>query len=130
MRTIPEDRKADNFGEGYFGASRGNRTHNGVDKAVPVGTSIYPIVGGEVTKLGYPYGDDLSFRYVQVSDRGIDYRYFYVSPLVSVGDHVTAETVLGKSQKLKDRYPGITEHVHFEVKVNGKTVDPNPYLES
>lgn len=119
-------RKNDSWGSGAFGASRGGRKHNGVDLVVATGSAIKATFSGTVTKIGYPYGDDLSYRYVQITNSGYDLRIFYVDPCVSVGDEVTPETVIGKSQDLNRRYNGITPHVHFEIKRNGEYVDPTP----
>jgi len=85
---------------------------------------------GKVTKIGYPYGDDLSFRYVEVTDnQGCRARYFYVEPAVSQGQEVSVGDALGFSQALGGRYPGITEHVHFELlhRLHGY-IDPSDYL--
>lgn len=129
MRIVAPTRKQDRHGSGEFGASRGSRRHNGVDKACYPGSIVLAVSAGEVTKLGYPYGDDLSFRYVQVTDAaGNDVRYFYVEPSVHVGQQVAAGDELGVSQPLGDRYEGITEHVHLEVKRGGDYVDPIDYL--
>ena len=122
-------RENDKFGSGYFGASRdgGKRQHKGVDYAVYPGALVYAHVGGTVTKLGFPYGDDLGFRYVQITDTKTNYnlRYFYVEPLVSLHQVVSAQHVIGRSQSLNERYPGITEHIHFEITDGrGRVVDP------
>lgn len=122
-------RRCDGHGCGGFGDSRGSRKHNGVDMACRPGSDVCSPVSGKVTKLGFPYGDDLSFRYVEVSTHGYRYRMFYVEPCVSVGDEVTRDTVIGKAQALGGRYAGITEHVHFEV-MNSRDdfIDPTPII--
>jgi hypothetical protein len=52
-------------------------------------------------------------------------RVFYVEPFLALGDYVDVNTVIGESQLLGDRYPGITEHVHLEIKdPNGEFVNP------
>ena len=119
-------RQQDKHGAGYFGAPRGgdNRLHKGIDYSVPVGMSILPIKSGLVTKIGYPYGDDQSFRYVQISSDGFDYRYFYLSPLVEVDDYVELETPIGTVQDLTKRYEGITPHCHLEIKKYGQFINP------
>ena len=73
-------RENDKFGSGYFGASRdgGKRQHKGVDYAVYPGSLVYAHVGGTVTKLGFPYGDDLGFRYVQITDTKTNYNLRYL----------------------------------------------------
>lgn len=121
------ERKQDSFGAGHFGASRGGRTHKGVDLAV----QVHSLRNGTVTKLGYPYHADLSFKYVEVTDeQNLKARYFYVDPCVEVGDKVLVGNALGVMQDLGKRYPSITPHIHFEVKnVDGDYLDPNDYIE-
>ena len=122
-------RGTDKLGDGAYGASRGDRLHNGVDLACYPGTIINCSRPGVVTKLGYPYGDDLSFRYVQVTTpSGADMRYFYVSPSVEVGDSVEVGQMLGYSQELGKRYEGITEHIHVEVKQGGEYLNPHDFI--
>lgn len=121
-------RTQDSYGNGEYQSPRGNHKHRGIDFA----PQVHAVSAGEVTKLGYPYADDLSFRYVQVTDSdGFNARYFYVKPCVEVGDKVSAGQVLGLMQDLGKRYPNITPHYHFEVKdKNGVIVNPHNYLES
>jgi len=124
-------RQSDAWGSGAFGASRGSRTHRGTDFACYPGTLIYPIKPGRVSKLGYTYSDDLSFRYVEITDsRGFRCRYFYIEPEVVEDQSVGLYTVLGATQKLGDRYPDITEHTHIEVyRPNGGLLDPDKYMD-
>jgi murein DD-endopeptidase MepM/ murein hydrolase activator NlpD len=126
MKFIAPLRERDSFGCGHFGASRGSRIHNGVDHACVPGSQIFSPVEGEVTKLGYPYGNDLSFRYVQITTQeGYNVRVFYVKPFVSLGDFVTDNDIIGSSQKLGGRYPEITEHIHLEIKdLQENYIDP------
>lgn len=122
-------RKCDEHGCGHYGASRGTRTHNGIDLACAPGTLISCPVEGMITKLGYAYADDLSYRYVQIEVQGYEIRLFYVDPLVSEGDRVHKNDALGACQGLSRRYPGITDHAHLEIKdEHGDYVDPVPFL--
>lgn len=119
-------RKCDDQGCGHFGASRGSRLHNGIDLACNPGTAICSPINGKVTKIGYPYANDLSIRYVQVTSNGYDYRVFYVEPCVEVGDSVTVNDVIGAAQELESMNRGGTQHVHFEIKSGGQYIDPTP----
>lgn len=129
IKALLPPRGADKWGSGHFGASRGDRTHNGIDWKVLPGTVILAPVTGTVTKLGYPYSDDLGFRYVQITDSaGADHRVFYIDPLVPVGHQVFKDrSPIGTVQDLDLRYPGITPHVHYEIKLNGSYIDPEAY---
>lgn len=146
MKAILPTGRSDRYGNGGYGARRtkadknGSVTegreivysHTGEDQPCYPNTTILPEKAGEVLKIGYCYGDDLSFRYIEIADdHGMFARYMYVAPLVMVGDRVELGEIIGRSQKLGDRYPGITEHVHFEAfeRINGKKVffDPATY---
>lgn len=124
-----ELRGTDCKGSGHYGASRGSRTHNGIDYKVPVGAEVVSPVNGIVTKVGYPYGDDLTFRYIEITcGLSLKHRVFYVKPLrrVSIGSNVGADESIGTCQDLTNRYPGITPHVHYEVKdQDGNFIDPD-----
>ena len=124
-------RESDMQGAGYFGAPRGGHNHRGVDMACSPGTEIHSPVIGEVTKIGLPYpGEEKShIHYVEITSGGYKFRVFYVSPTVQVGAFVYAGTVIGYSQELGGFYPGITEHVHFEIKnAKGDYIDPTPTI--
>jgi murein DD-endopeptidase MepM/ murein hydrolase activator NlpD len=124
---IPAMRGSDAQGKGYFGASRGDRTHKGVDFVAKPGEPVRAFMAGTVSKLGFPYADKPAFRYVEVKRiNGDNLRYFYVSPTVAVGDQISAGEMLGTCQELP--YPGITQHYHFEVIARGEYADPIKYL--
>lgn len=126
---VSEPRGQDSWGQGHFGASRGDRKHEGVDYAMPVGAIVLALTAGRVTNLGQAYGDDPSYRYVEVTDaRRYRLRYFYVAPSVKVADNVLSGDALGRVQDLTRRHPGITPHVHFEVyEPGGDRIDPAEY---
>lgn len=120
MIIKPPVRRQDKWGSGEFQAPRGNRTHNGMDMACYKGSIILSAQDGVVTKIGYPYNPTDAkkghLRYVEVTINGISLRYFYVKPLVSVGDVIQAGQEIGESQGLCEIYPGITDHVHVEAR--------------
>jgi murein DD-endopeptidase MepM/ murein hydrolase activator NlpD len=133
INVILNKRAPDAFGSGEYGASRGSRTHVGVDYACSAGASIASPVDGEVTKLGYPYGDDLSYRYVEVTAaNGAKHRVFYCEPSVSVSDLVSVGDKIGEAQDIAKRYntadKQMNNHVHYEIKdVYGNFVNPETY---
>ena len=131
MKATLVKRGADSHGSGDYLASRGSRKHMGIDFACSPGCQVYPDISGLVTKLGIPYADPKKreYRYVQITDdKGVDVRYFYLHPDVEIGQAVTTDTVIGICQDLTKIYEGITNHVHFEVKKNGKHINPEKYL--
>lgn len=112
-------RGTDAHGSGEWGASRGDRAHVGVDYVVEPGWLAVTPVSGVITRLGYPYRDDLSYRYVEVTDsQGLRHRLFYVKPLpsISIGTRVEIHDPVGTVQDIAARYPGITQHIHYEIK--------------
>lgn len=121
-------RDCDDWGCGHYGAPRGDRVHRGVDIVAAPGDPVFCLNRGIVTKVGYPYSDDLSYRYVEVTDAGVRWRYFYCEPIVNVGDEVDAYTQIGTAQALGDRYPGITPHMHLEVIGPDGHIDPTPLV--
>lgn len=123
------DRKCDGHGCGHYLASRGTRKHRGIDKDCRPKTPVHSPLAGTVTKIGYPYADDLSYRYVEISDQGYQFRVFYVEPMVEQGQKVSKNTIIGEAQDLRDRYSGITPHVHLEIKnADGEFIDPTPVM--
>lgn len=123
-----EKRGSDDCGSGEFGASRGSRKHNGIDYVAAPGQKVCSHVEGVVTKLGYPYVDDLSFRYVEItSNDRLKHRFFYVEPCVEVGDIIFECEVIGEAQNIAARYTNghMKNHVHYEVKTrDGEYLNP------
>lgn len=123
------ERKCDGHGCGHYGARRGTRTHKGIDLVCRPLEPVFSPIAGTVTKVGYPYGDDLSYRYVEISDHGYAFRVFYVEPQVEQGQQVSKGSVIGEAQDLRTRYQGITPHVHLEIKnSDGEFIDPTPVI--
>jgi murein DD-endopeptidase MepM/ murein hydrolase activator NlpD len=92
--------------------------HGGVDLAAPYGTPIYAAAAGTITQSGYgDYGNNV---YTDTGDALIIYGHMSRTA-VSVGQRVSRGTVLG--------YVGCSgmctgPHLHFEVRLNGRPVDP------
>jgi len=130
-QIITQGIRSDEAGDGHFGASRGSRTHRGVDYDCDPVAPVLCLVAGKVTKLGYCYADDLSWRYVQVTDKdSYKHRFFYVTPTVQVGDFIGRESIIGVAQDITERYPsqGMNAHVHYEIKTTkGEYLDPEEF---
>jgi len=136
IKIMAPPRGKDIYGDGSYLASRdhGQRKHNGVDIACLQGSGVFSLRLGRVTKIGFPYRiedpERGHLRYVQVTDiEGYDARYFYINPRVQVDEIVGPNYVVGTVQSLQVPYPGIIDHIHFEVKKDGKFVDPLWYIE-
>lgn len=100
------------------------RFHSGVDLAASQGSPIYAIAAGTVTTATY---GNANGYYVAIS-HGNGYGSLYAhmtNYVVSVGDYVSQGQVIG--------YVGSTgwstgPHLHFEIHVNGSTVNPMDYI--
>ena len=52
-------------------------------------------------------------------------RHLYVDPSVEIGDRVEAgKTLIGSAQDLNLRFPGMSNHVHFEMRDSGRMRPP------
>ena len=106
--------------------SGGRRMHNGEDFAGPMGTDIFATADGVVTHAGWQsgYGKLVIIRHAF----GIETRYAHNSNLrvkkgqrVSRGDHISDMGSTGRSTG---------SHLHYEIRVNGKPVNPNIYIKA
>ncbi len=130
-----KQRGIDDWGDGSFGAPRGDRTHKGIDYAADPGDEILAPIPGAVTKLGYPYAprpsDRITYRYVEITDySGRRHRVFYIEPTVNIEQHVNLGTIIGISQDIAGKYHrddrnSMINHCHYEIlDLEGKPVKP------
>ena len=107
-----------NFGQ------RWGRSHEGVDWACSVGTTIGASSAGTVTQAGWMngYGYCVTISHAN----GMSTRYGHMSKIsVSVGQSVSQGETIGYSGNT-GRSTG--PHLHFEIRVNGTAVNPLNYL--
>lgn len=103
---------------------RWGRQHKGVDWACPIGTAIMASCGGTVVQAGWfsGYGNCITLRHPD----GRQTRYGHLSKiLVKTGQSVTQGQKIGLSGNT-GRSTG--PHVHFEIIIGGKQVDPLKYI--
>lgn len=98
--------------------------HHGIDIAIPNGTDIKAARAGKVVKAGWigVYGLTLLVDH----GNGVQTLYGHNQKLLAkVGDQVE----LGEKIAISGNTGKTTgPHLHFEIRLNGKTVDPNQYL--
>lgn len=101
--------------------------HPGIDLAGAVGTPIYATADGIVLRSGWNsggYGNLVEIDH----GRGITTRYGHMSAiLVHEGDHVTRGQQVGRMGST-GRSTGC--HLHYEVRIDGRAVNPIPFMES
>ena len=100
--------------------------HSGVDIPGPLGTPVYATADGIVDRAGRAggYGNLIEINH----GRGIETRYGHLSKIM-VSDHqrVHRGDVIGLMGST-GRSTG--SHLHYEVRIDGHAVNPEPYLES
>lgn len=98
--------------------------HSGLDIGGNRGDPIYAAADGVVTlsERTYPQGNNIIIDH----GRGIETRYLHLNErLASVGDKVKKGQLIGE---LGNTGRSTGPHLHYEVIVNGKHVDPMPYI--
>lgn len=109
-------RTCDPFGCGHFGASRGDRTHKGIDIVTFPNQNILSPIAGEVTRYPFPYQNDLSYQGIEIINNTYKVKIFYLVPIIPIGTTVSKGQVIAKSQNIASKYgSSMTNHVHFEV---------------
>jgi murein DD-endopeptidase MepM/ murein hydrolase activator NlpD len=126
-------RGVDAGGSGAFKAPRrGGRPHEGFDILVRAGDAVPAPIAGVFMRYGFCYADEPDYRYVSIHGAGgVEVRIFYVerSRSLAPGAYVQAGDVIGTAQAISRRYGGrLPDHLHVEVRVDGKPVDPEPLL--
>lgn len=125
--TGGDPRGHDQFGDGYFHASRsgGARQHEGVDYDSQAGQTVTAPISGYVARVGFAYPGDERFRYVEIENPALHLqaRVFYVDPQVQVGETVQLGHPIGTAHSLQGRYAGITNHIHLEIEERGRKID-------
>lgn len=126
----------DSQGKGFFGASRGRRTHNGLDILVSPGNAVYCPIEGVMLRMAYPYGTSRGNKQwegcaiVGVGDyQGYEVKIFYMRPFY-IGDHLFPGDIIGIAQDISRKYsPAMMDHLHVEVRRDGVLIDPATLFE-
>ncbi len=116
------------FGWQYSGTFRDWRWHPGVDIAAPVGTPVRCAAAGRTVAVGTSWEMGLWLKVEHGG--GLETVYAHLGSVrVGVGDRVAAGDQVGTVGE-----PGPGEcadgpHLHFEVLIDGKAVDPMAWME-
>jgi len=105
----------------------GAAMHPGIDLAGSYGTPIYATADGTVLRAGWNsggYGNLVEIDH----GRGITTRYGHMSAiLVQPGQHIVRGQQVGRMGST-GRSTG--NHLHYEVRIDGKAVNPIPFMKS
>jgi murein DD-endopeptidase MepM/ murein hydrolase activator NlpD len=115
---------------GEFGAPRSDdRTHEGFDVVASCGTPLVSVRGGRVRRAGY--GPILYGNYLLVHGEGERRSYFYAHlrrpAAVDRGDRVLTGQPVG-AVGATGNASTVGCHLHFELRVDGEPIDPEPAL--
>ena len=118
----------DSEGSGYFGAPRGSDVHHGVDLTLPrgAGQALLAPITGRFDRVSYPYGDDLRWKGGIFANEDIAIWLFYFEPDQNLfREEVSMGQVIGITQDISIKYPGMIPHIHMQVGEHGEI---NPLL--
>jgi murein DD-endopeptidase MepM/ murein hydrolase activator NlpD len=108
-----------------YGENRGGKPHNAIDIAAPAGTAVYASNDGTVISSG-DKGDGYGNCIIISHGNGIVSMYGHLSSF-----SVSAGQTVQKGQRIGG--VGSTgwstgNHLHYEVRVGGRQVNPSPYM--
>jgi murein DD-endopeptidase MepM/ murein hydrolase activator NlpD len=99
-------------------------THNGVDWGAPTGTPVFSWRGGVVTRVSTK--GNYGLLVVVDHGEGIATWYAHNSRIL-----VTQGQIVGRREKIAlvgESGLATGPHLHFEVRINNKPIDPLPFL--
>jgi murein DD-endopeptidase MepM/ murein hydrolase activator NlpD len=115
------------YGERSDPFTGGRARHMGIDLSGPVGTPIYATADGVVSDAGWNsggYGNLIKLDH----GRGVETRYAHLSSIVvRAGQTIKRGQMIGKMGST-GRSTG--SHLHYEVRISGKAVNPIPFMKS
>lgn len=107
--------------------------HTGQDWAAPAGTPIYSAIDGVVTRKWFDRfnnGNPAGGNMVAIQGQGVEIRYAHMlhpSPLLIGARVIAGRTIIGL---VGSTGAATGPHLHFELLVNGRYVDPLPHIGS
>lgn len=124
IKPLSGGRLSSGFGRRRRPNARASAFHKGVDWATPTGTKIVASSGGKVVTAGWQSGYGYVI-YINHED-GRQTRYAHLSKIyVSVGQYVKQ----GQKIALSGNTGNSTgPHLHFEMRIGGKAVNPLKYV--
>jgi hypothetical protein len=125
-------RGTDAHGSGCFGASRSGHTHQGTDFVCAQGQEVLAPFDGVLNRYANPYPNSPAWKGAELknTDGTLWVKLFYFTPSIAPGTIIQRGQVIGHAQKISDKYPDITDHVHMEVRrtATGTPIDPTTFF--
>lgn len=111
---------------GYTGGFRSHGKHSGIDFAAPAGSAVYAAAPGRVISVGWggAYGNLVRVLH---TDGTIGYYAHLQGASVRPGSQIVRGSMIGRVGSTGN---STGPHLHFEVRRNGKLVDPSPWLDA
>ena len=124
-------RREDRWGCGAFDAPRGERRHRGIDIVANPDQALFSPITGRIVRVAEPYDDEPRYNGLLMEGlgewAGLELKLFYLDHFdlgpIKQGDP------LGTAQDIAVRYPGITGHIHVELRREGQLIDPTPFFD-
>jgi murein DD-endopeptidase MepM/ murein hydrolase activator NlpD len=126
QRPIQQTNLTSGFGVRSDPFRGGAAMHAGVDMAGPIGTPIYATADGWVGRAGWAngYGNLVELEH----GRGVETRYGHLSAiLVKSGQRIRRGDLIARMGST-GRSTG--SHLHYEVRIDGRAVNPIPFLQT
>lgn len=123
------------FGKRHVTAAKhATKDHPGVDLEAPGGADVSAVMPGVVKSVKHTQiGDIITISHGTDTDgQTVETRYIHMShPSIKAGEAVAAGQKICKvAAHVKDRSDWTGPHLHLEVNIDGKHVDPAPYIRS
>ena len=123
---VKDYRYTSTYGVRYDPFNGGAAMHTGTDMAGAAGEPIYAAASGTVLQAGRSggYGNLVELSH----GRGIDTRYAHLSAIIVKPGQQVAQGQMIARMGSTGRSTGT--HLHYEVRIDGRAVNPRPFLEA
>lgn len=125
--------RKDEKGDGHFGASRGNRLHEGYDFLAAPGQIVKAVIAGKLVRA-YPYAGDVIFAGCKIWGKSFMAKMFYFIPHSNlINENVLAGEEIGIAQDISAKYGGgMKPHIHVAVYSLNPTrlLNPEDYFDT
>ena len=90
---------------------------------------VFSVLDGEVVSVDYDFLDGNTVTIKHTNGFISEYSSLSNENLISVGSKVVAGQKIGEASETASSELDLGSHLHFAMKLNNKTVDPNDYLD-